>query len=84
VGVLKGVVFFMSDLMRTLTIPARMDFHGDLTVCAARPSQRASPSDQGSGRNRRCQHVIFVEDIIDTGLTLNYLLRTLKTAARPA
>ena len=79
VGVLKGVVFFMSDLMRTLTIPARMDFMA---------ISRYAPHGQAKGPVRLIkdleetvdgQHVIFVEDIIDTGLTLNYLLRILKT-----
>jgi hypoxanthine phosphoribosyltransferase len=79
VGVLKGVVFFMSDLMRALTIPARMDFMA---------ISRYAPHGLAKGPVRLIkdleetvdgQHVIFVEDIIDTGLTLNYLLRILKT-----
>jgi hypoxanthine phosphoribosyltransferase len=79
VGVLKGVVFFMSDLMRTITIPARMDYMA---------ISRYAPHGQAKGPVRLIkdleeavdgQHVIFVEDIIDTGLTLNYLLRILKT-----
>ena len=79
VGVLKGVVFFMSDLMRAITIPARMDFMA---------ISRYAPHGQAKGPVRLIkdleetvagQHVIFVEDIIDTGLTLNYLLRILKT-----
>jgi hypoxanthine phosphoribosyltransferase len=79
VGVLKGVVFFISDLMRTITIPARMDFMA---------ISRYAPRGQARGSVRLIkdleetvdgQHVIFVEDVIDTGLTLNYLLRTLST-----
>jgi hypoxanthine phosphoribosyltransferase len=79
VGVLKGVVFFMSDLMRAITIPARMDFMA---------ISRYAPHGQAKGPVRLIkdleetvdgQHVIFVEDVIDTGLTLNYLLRILKT-----
>jgi hypoxanthine phosphoribosyltransferase len=79
VGVLKGVVFFMSDLMRAITISARMDFMA---------ISRYAPHGQAKGPVRLIkdleetvdgQHVIFVEDIIDTGLTLNYLLRILKT-----
>jgi hypoxanthine phosphoribosyltransferase len=79
VGVLKGVVFFMSDLMRAITIPARMDFMA---------ISRYAPHGQAKGPVRLIkdleetvdgQHLIFVEDIIDTGLTLNYLLRILKT-----
>lgn len=79
VGVLKGVVFFMSDLMRAISIPARMDFMA---------ISRYAPRGQVKGPVRLVkdleetvsgQHVIFMEDIIDTGLTLNYLLRILKT-----
>lgn len=79
VGVLKGVVFFMSDLLRAVTIPARLDFMA---------ISRYAPRGQAKGPVRLIkdlddlvegQHVIFVEDVIDTGLTLNYLLRVLRT-----
>lgn len=78
VGVLKGVAFFISDLMRALTIPARLDFMA---------ISRYAPRGQTKGPVRLIkdldeivegQHVLFVEDVIDTGLTLNYLLRTLR------
>ena len=83
VGVLKGVVFLMSDLMRAITIPARMDF-----MAISRYAPQGQPHGQAKGSVRLIkdleetvdgQHVIFVEDVIDTGLTLNYLLRILKT-----
>jgi hypoxanthine phosphoribosyltransferase len=79
VGVLKGVLFFMADLLRAITINVEVDF-------MAVSSYSAEARDQGlvrlvkdletpiSGR-----HVVFVEDVVDTGLTLNYLLRNLKT-----
>jgi hypoxanthine phosphoribosyltransferase len=79
VGVLKGVVFFMSDLLRAVTVPARLDFMA---------ISRYAPRGQAKGPVRLIkdldelvegQHVIFVEDVIDTGLTLNYLLRVLRT-----
>jgi len=79
VGVLKGVVFFMSDLLRAITIPARLDFMA---------ISRYAPRGQAKGPVRLIkdldetvagQHVIFVEDVIDTGLTLSYLLRVLRT-----
>jgi hypoxanthine phosphoribosyltransferase len=79
VGVLRGVVCFFSDLMRAIQIPIEVDF---MAVSSYSPESR----DRGLVRlikdlelpitNR---HVLFVEDIIDTGLTINYLLRTLKT-----
>ncbi|MFM8321835.1 MAG: hypoxanthine phosphoribosyltransferase, partial [Chloroflexota bacterium] len=79
VGVLKGVLFFMADLLRSLSIPVEMDF-------IAISSYSADARDQGYVRlvkdlempiNGR--HVLFVEDVIDTGLTLNYLLGNLRS-----
>lgn len=79
VGVLKGVVFFMSDLLRAITIPVRLDF---IAI------SRYDPQGRTKGPVRLIkdleetvegQHLIFVEDVIDTGLTLSYLLRLLRT-----
>ncbi|TDA65143.1 MAG: hypoxanthine phosphoribosyltransferase [Chloroflexi bacterium] len=78
VGVLKGVLFYMADLLRVITIPSEVDF---LAVSSYSSEART----QGVVRlvkdleipiNHR--HVLFVEDVIDTGLTLNYLLRSLR------
>lgn len=83
VGVLKGVIFLIGDLMRAVTIPARLDFMA---------ISRYAPRGQSKGPVRLIkdldesvegQHVLFVEDVVDTGLTLNYLLRTLR-ARNPA
>jgi len=77
VGVLKGVTFFMSDLARAITIPVRMDFmaisrysHGQVKG----PVRLVKDLDE----TIEGQHLIFVEDVVDTGLTLGYLLRTLR------
>jgi hypoxanthine phosphoribosyltransferase len=79
VGILKGVLFFMADLLRMIRIPTEMDF---IAISSYSPESR----DKGlvrivkdleipiSGR-----HVLFVEDVIDTGLTLNYILQNLRT-----
>lgn len=79
IGVLRGVIFFISDLMRSIKIPLEVDF---MAVNSYSPESR----DMGLVRlikdlelSITGRHVIFVEDIIDTGLTLNYLLQTLKT-----
>lgn len=78
IGVLKGVVFFMADLLRSVTIPVEMDF---IAVSSYSPESRR----QGMVRlikdleiplNDR--HVLFIEDVVDTGLTLNYILNNLK------
>jgi hypoxanthine phosphoribosyltransferase len=77
-GVLKGVLFFMADLLRQVSIPVEVDF-----IAVSNYSNEARA--QGYVRvlkdlempiNER--HVLFVEDMIDTGLTLNYLLRNLR------
>ncbi len=77
VGVLKGVLCFMADLLRAITIPVEVDF---IAVSSYSPEAR----DQGLVRLVKDletpiagRHVLFVEDVIDTGLTLNYLLQTL-------
>lgn len=79
IGVLKGVVPFMADLLRTITIPVEVDF-------MAVSSYSSKSREQGIVRLLKDlespiggRHVLFVEDIIDTGLTLNSLLRTLRT-----
>jgi hypoxanthine phosphoribosyltransferase len=78
VGVLKGVLFFMADLLRVIHIPTEMDF---IAVSSYSPESR----DQGLVRMVKDleipisgRHVLFVEDVIDTGLTLNYILRNLR------
>ncbi len=83
VGVLKGVLFFMADLLRMVNIPVEVDF---IAVSSYSPESR----DQGVVRLVKDleiplagRHVLFVEDVIDTGLTLNYILRNLR-ARQPA
>jgi hypoxanthine phosphoribosyltransferase len=79
VGVLKGVLFFMADLLRSTPIPLAVDF---MAISSYSPESR----DHGYVRITKdldlCiegRHVIFVEDIIDTGLTLGYLLKLLRS-----
>jgi hypoxanthine phosphoribosyltransferase len=78
VGVLKGVMFFIADLLRAITVPVEVDF-----MAVSSYSQEAR--DKGLVRLVKDletpitgRHVVFVEDMVDTGLTLNYLLRTLQ------
>ena len=83
IGVLRGVIFFMTDLLRTIQTPVEVDF---MSVSNYSPEAR----DRGYVRlvkdlelSITDRHVLFVEDIIDTGLTINYLLQTLR-ARQPA
>jgi hypoxanthine phosphoribosyltransferase len=83
VGVLKGVLFFMADLLRAITIPAEVDFMAVASYTADSREQGLVRLEKDLGTPLAGRHVLFVEDVIDTGLTLNYLLRSLK-AREPA
>jgi hypoxanthine phosphoribosyltransferase len=83
IGVLKGVLFFMADLLRAVHIPLEVDF---MSISSYSPETREHgvvriTKDLDTSMEGR--HVIFVEDMIDTGLTLSYLLRLLQ-ARNPA
>ncbi|MGC9467020.1 MAG: hypoxanthine phosphoribosyltransferase [Anaerolineae bacterium] len=83
VGVLKGVVPFMADLLRAITIPVEMDFMAVASYTAEARNRGMVRLEKDLSLPITGRHVLFVEDIIDTGLTLNYLLRTLR-AREPA
>jgi len=85
VGVLKGVTFFMADLVRQITVPMAIDY-----VDVKRYSLLDGIADGGKVAIRRDidypiagRHVVLVEDIINTGLTLDYVLGSLR-ARSPA
>ena len=83
VGVLKGAVFFMADLMRRIELPCEVDFmaissYGDGVDSSGVVRILKDLDVSIEGRN-----VLVVEDIVDSGLTLSYLVRLLK-ARRPA
>lgn len=83
VGLLRGVIIFMADLLRAITIPVELDFM-DINHYATNNRYSGSlnlTSDIHTDIEGR--HVIFVEDVIDKGLTLNHLLRNLRLR-RPA
>jgi hypoxanthine phosphoribosyltransferase len=83
VGVLKGAVFFMADLMRRLTVPCEIDFMAISSYGAATNSSGVVRILKDLDINIASREVLVVEDIIDSGLTLSYLMRSL-TARRPA
>ncbi len=83
VAVLRGGAMVMADLLRAITIPVVVDF---IAISSYGPTSRAS----GAVRFLKDveiplegRHVILVEDMLDTGLTLNYILRVLRSR-RPA
>jgi hypoxanthine phosphoribosyltransferase len=83
IGVLKGAVFFMSDLMRHLTVPCEIDFMAISSYGTATDSSGVVRILKDLDINIESRHVLIVEDIIDSGLTLSYLMRNLE-ARRPA
>ena len=79
VGVLRGVFIFMADLVRAITIPIGVDFIGITHYGPSMRTQGVVRFTKDLESNITGRHVLFVEDIIDTGLSLRYILRTLKT-----
>ena len=77
VGVLKGAVFFMADLMRELTVPCEIDFMAISSYGAATDSSGVVRILKDLDINVSGRNVLVVEDIIDSGLTLSYLMREL-------
>jgi hypoxanthine phosphoribosyltransferase len=79
IGVLKGAVFFMADLMRHIQVPCEVDFmaissYGDSTDSSGIVRILKDLDINIEGRD-----VLVVEDIIDSGLTLSYLMRNLES-----
>ena len=83
VGVLKGAVFFMADLMRHLVIPCEIDFMAISSYGASTDSSGVVRILKDLDINIEGRDVLVVEDIIDSGLTLSYLMRNLE-AREPA
>jgi hypoxanthine phosphoribosyltransferase len=77
VGVLKGAVFFLSDLMRHLEIPVEVDFMAVASYGSATKSSGVVRILKDLDAVIEGRDVLIVEDIVDSGLTLQYLLRNL-------
>ena len=77
VGVLKGAVFFLSDLMRHLTVPCEVDFMAVASYGSATKSSGVVRILKDLDAVIEGRDVLIVEDIVDSGLTLQYLLRNL-------
>jgi hypoxanthine phosphoribosyltransferase len=78
VGVLNGVALFMADLLRAIHMPVAVDFMA-ISHYGASASTGTVRIVKDLDESITGRHVLFVEDVIDTGLTLDYLLRTLRT-----
>jgi hypoxanthine phosphoribosyltransferase len=78
VGVLKGAVFFLSDLMRHLEVPCEVDFMAVASYGSATDSSGVVRILKDLDAAIEDRDVLIVEDIVDSGLTLQYLMRSLK------
>ena len=79
IGVLKGAVFFMADLMRHVTVPCEVDFMAISSYGASTDSSGVVRILKDLDINIEGRNVLVVEDIIDSGLTLSYLIRNLES-----
>jgi hypoxanthine phosphoribosyltransferase len=79
IGVLKGSVIFLSDLVRHIAAPVFVDFISISSYGNATTSSGVVQITQDLSRTIEGKHVIVVEDIVDTGHTVHYLLENLAT-----
>lgn len=79
VGILKGSLIFMADLIRTLTIPLSIDFVAISSYGRSTDSSGVVKIIKDLDESIEGRHVLVVEDIVDTGLTLRYLLDNLQS-----
>jgi hypoxanthine phosphoribosyltransferase len=83
IGVLKGSIIFLSDLVRHIAAAVYVDFIGISSYGDATVSSGVVQITQDLSRPIEGKHVIVIEDIVDTGHTVHYLLENLRTR-RPA
>ena len=81
IGVLKGAVLFIADLMRQLTVPCEVDFMAVSSYGSATDSSGVVRILKDLEAPIEGRDVLIVEDIIDSGLTLQYLVRNLRARA---
>ena len=82
-GVLKGAVLFMVDLAREIKLPLEIDFMATSSYGASTKSSGVVRIVKDLDESIEGKHILIVEDIVDSGLTLAYILRMLE-ARRPA
>jgi len=83
VGVLKGAIFVVADLHRRLSVPSAVDFMAVSSYGSATTSSGVVRIMKDLDTEIEDRHVLVVEDIVDSGLTLDYLLKNLRSR-RPA
>ena len=79
IGVLKGAVFFLADLMRHIEVPCEVDFMAVSSYGSATKTSGVVRIIKDLDTDLTDRHVLIVEDIVDSGLTLSYLMRNLES-----
>ena len=79
VGVLKGALVFIADLVRRLTVPCTMDFMAVASYGASTHSSGVVRILKDLDATIAGKHVLVVEDVVDSGLTLSYLMKNLRS-----
>jgi hypoxanthine phosphoribosyltransferase len=79
VGVLRGAIIFLADLSRCIKVPIIMDFMDISSYGASTKSSGVVRIIKDLDENIEKKDVLIIEDIVDTGLTLDYLIRMLKS-----
>jgi len=79
VGVLRGAIIFLADLSRYIKVPMIMDFMDISSYGASTKSSGVVRIIKDLDENIEKKDVLIIEDIVDTGLTLDYLIRMLKS-----
>ena len=78
IGVLRGAVVFVADLLRSMTVPCEIDFMAVSSYGSSRDSSGVVRILKDLDDSIEGRDVLIVEDIVDSGLTLNYLMRNLQ------
>ncbi|MBF6349820.1 MULTISPECIES: hypoxanthine phosphoribosyltransferase [Nocardia] len=79
IGVLKGAIFFMTDLAKALPIPTQLEFMAVSSYGSSTSSSGVVRIMKDLDKDIAGRNVLIVEDIIDSGLTLSWLMRNLST-----
>jgi hypoxanthine phosphoribosyltransferase len=79
IGVLKGAFVFLADLTRNITIPHEIDFLGATSYGSGTTSSETIKLTKSIETKLQGKDVLLVEDIIDTGITLEYLIEYVKS-----
>jgi hypoxanthine phosphoribosyltransferase len=78
IGVLKGILVFMADLLRAITIPVEVDFLAISRFESTQQTRGVVRVTKDLNEPLIGRHALLIEDIVDTGLTTHFILRTLQ------